>query len=307
MKPNPSAPEPHDALLARIGASLAAYIDSPDEAQLGRAYELGREALAQGYSIPEVVALHGQALRECIGTGTLDPSALHLHSSHLAELLSSYEMTHRGYRDAIAGLRHLNETLEREIQRIAHALHDEAGQLLVSVHLALAELEQYVQPEEKHRLRGAQGLLRETEQQLRRLSHELRPTILDDLGWLPAIEFLAAGVSKRTQVQVEVRATVSSRLSSAVETALYRTVQEALTNAARHARAARVCIEVARNGDTLRCSINDDGIGFDPDRAGGGLGLKGMRERLSAVNGILQINSSPGNGTRILLQLPMDP
>jgi signal transduction histidine kinase len=217
-------------------------------------------------------------------------------------------MTHRGYREAVIGLRHLNETLEQEAKRIAHALHDEAGQLLVSVHLALAELERDCPLTAQPGFRRVQGQLEQIEYQLRHLSHELRPTVLDDLGWLPAIEFLADGVSKRAQLPIQVRSSFSGRLPEAIETALYRVVQEALTNASRHARATWVRIEVECDADRLRCVISDDGVGFDVascDR-GSGLGLKGMRERLSAVEGTLQIASTPGEGTQILVQLPMD-
>jgi signal transduction histidine kinase len=217
-------------------------------------------------------------------------------------------MTHRGYREAVTGLRHVNESLEQEIKRIAHALHDEAGQLLVSVHLALAELERDSLPAARPGFRRVQGQLEQIEYQLRHLSHELRPTVLDDLGWLAAIEFLADGVSKRAQLPIHVHSSVSGRLPPAIETALYRAVQEALTNASRHARASCVRIEVEREVDTLRCVISDDGIGFDIALCdgGGGLGLKGMRERLAAVGGSVQISSAPGEGTRIRLRLPME-
>jgi signal transduction histidine kinase len=228
-------------------------------------------------------------------------------TAFLGECLSSYEMAHRGYREAVIGLRHLNETLEQEIKRIAHALHDEGGQLLVSVHLALAELERDCPVALEPAFRHLQALLEQSEQQLRRLSHELRPTMLDELGWLPAIEFLADGVSKRARLPIHVRSSISGRLPAAIETALYRTVQEALTNASRHARASQVSIEVDREADSLCCVISDDGIGFDVASAGGGgLGLKGMRERLSAVAGTLQITSAPGNGTQVRLRMPME-
>jgi signal transduction histidine kinase len=294
----------------QFAAALAAYVGHAEEVHLGRAYELGRAALTQGWSIPRVVAAHGRALQAALGEAggsELIRSTLGLSAAFLAESLSSYEMTHRGYREAVIGLRHLNETLEQEAKRIAHALHDEAGQMLVSVHLALAELERDCPPAAQLGFRHVQGLLEQIEYQLRHLSHELRPTVLDDLGWLAAIEFLAEGVSKRARLPIHVRSSVPGRLPAAIETVLYRTVQEALTNASRHSRASCVNIEVDREADTLRCLISDDGVGFDiASNGGGGLGLKGMRERLSAVDGTLQITSSPGNGTQIRLRLPME-
>jgi signal transduction histidine kinase len=294
----------------RFGAALAAYIACPDEAHLGRAYELGRVALTQGRSIPLMVSTHGRAMQAILnesGGNELIGPLLERGAAFLGESLSSYEMAHLGYREAVIGLRHLNETLEQEAKRIAHALHDEAGQLLVSVHLALADLARDCPSALQPAFRHVQELLKQSEHQLRRLSHELRPLILDELGWLPAIEFLADGVSQRAQLPIHVRSSVSGRLPAAVETALYRTVQEALTNASRHARASRVDIEVDREADSLCCVIRDNGMGFDVASSGGsGLGLKGMRERLSAVAGTLQITSAPGNGTQIRLRMPME-
>jgi signal transduction histidine kinase len=300
-----------NSLEEHFAAALASYVAHAEEAHLGRAYELGRAALTQGWSIPHVVAIHGRALLALLGeAGGSDVirSTLGLGAAFLSESLSSYEMTHRGYREAVVALRHLNDTLEQEIKRIAHALHDEAGQLLVHVHLALAELARDCPPATQPEFHRVQGLLEQIEYQLRHLSHELRPTVLDDLGWLAAIEFLADGVAKRAQLPIHVSSSVSQRLPAAIETALYRAVQEALTNASRHALASCVRIEVDREADTLRCVISDDGIGFDVAACGGGggLGLKGMHERLSAVDGTLQITSTPGEGTQIRLQLPME-
>jgi two-component system, NarL family, sensor histidine kinase UhpB len=298
------------SLEEQLTTALAAYVAHAEEMHLGRAYELGRAALAQGWSIPHVVATYSRAMLGVLGEGgggDMTRKTLELGAAFLAESLSSYEMTHRGYREAIIGLRHLNDTLEQQVKRIAHALHDEAGQLLVSVYLALADLERDCPPAAQPGFRRVQGQLEQIEYQLRHLSHELRPTVLDDLGWLPAIEFLADGVSKRARLPIRVRSSVSERLPAAIETALYRTIQEALTNASRHARATRVEIEVDREADALCCLISDDGIGFEvgSSAGGGGLGLKGMRERLSAVNGTLQITSTPSQGTRIRLLLPM--
>src|SRR5213592_187120 len=185
---------------------------------------------------------------------------------------------------AQAALRRLNETLEEKAKRIAHALHDEAGQLLASVHLALEGIARDLAPSVSHRLKAVTGLLDQIEAHLRRLSHELRPTILDDLGLVPALEFLSEGVSKRTKLQVTVEGLTIGRLTTPVETALYRIVQEALNNATKHAQASRARIQVEQNGHLIRCLVSDDGIGFDVQAAlnkkgDKGLGLIGIRER----------------------------
>jgi signal transduction histidine kinase len=290
-------------------AALSAHVAGAGEASLTRGYELGRDALTKGRSIPDIIGVHNAALQtllvetnsQCTAQAVLDSAA-----AFLAETLSPFEMTHRGYRDALVAWRHINETLEEEIRRIAHALHDESGQLLVSVHLQLARLAREL-PAAEFQLRDCQNLLNQAEQQLRQLSHELRPMVLDDLGWLAAVEFLAASVSSRARVPVEVHSSVKQRLPAAVEIALYRVVQEALTNAARHAAATRICVEIDRAGGCLHGLISDDGVGFDLGACIGraGLGLKGMRERLAALGGALQIVSHPGHGAQIRFQLPM--
>jgi two-component system, NarL family, sensor histidine kinase UhpB len=208
-------------------------------------------------------------------------------------------------------LHHLNEALEEEIKRIAHALHDEAGQLLASVHIVLADLARELPTHASRRLQEVRGLLDKIEEQLRHLSHELRPTILDDLGLGPALEFLADGVSRRTGLLIVVEGSPEKRLPATTETALYRVVQEVLTNVTKHAQATRVTIRFQRHGRLLQCSIRDNGVGFDvravaTRRGARGLGLIGIQERLNAVSGTLTIVSAPGSGTELIITTPVE-
>lgn len=196
---------------------------------------------------------------------------------------------------------------EEEARRIAHELHDQAGQLLASVHIALDNLGQQV-PERAGTLRELHAQLDRVEAQLRQLSRELRPTILDDLGLAAALDWLAQGVAERTGLAITVDAPIG-RLPSPVETALYRVIQEALINASRHARAASVRIEVREGDHHIRASVRDDGEGFDADatlarRGDRGLGLIGMRERVEALGGLLTIQSTPGKGTEVSVTIP---
>jgi signal transduction histidine kinase len=294
--------------------ALTTYLDGAGEQALGAAYELGRAAVTDGKGILDFVAIHQAALQKLFSdprrTGDL-ARVLCGAEEFLAEGLSPYEMTHRGFREAIASLRHLNETLEQEIQRIARAVHDEAGQLLVAVHLALADVARDAPSPLRDRIQLTAGLLNQIEEQLRRLSHELRPTVLDDLGLAPAIRFLADGFSKRTGLTIPVITGLQDRLPKNVETAVYRIVQEALTNVARHSRARCVRIQLERVGRTLRCVIEDDGTGFDvpavlASQPRKGLGLLGMQERLNAIGGTLRVRSALGNGTELLIQLPLE-
>jgi PAS domain S-box-containing protein len=208
-------------------------------------------------------------------------------------------------------LLHLNEALEAEVGRIAHALHDEAGQLLATVHIVLADIARELPSHASRRLQEVRGLLDKIEEELRHLSHELRPTILDDLGLGPALEFLADGVSRRTGLLISVDGSPDKRLPAATETALYRIVQEVLTNVTKHAQATRVRIRFQRDGRLLRCSIRDNGVGFDvlaatTRRGSRGLGLIGIQERLNAVGGTLSIHSAPGSGTELIITTPAE-
>jgi signal transduction histidine kinase len=283
------------------------------EEGLIHAYELGRGGLKAGKSLLEIASLHHEALMELFNESSgaeHRTEFLRASAAFLGESLSPYEMAHRGFQDAVKALRQLNETLEEEIKRIAHAVHDEAGQLLVAVRLALADVERELPKTQQEHCKQIEQLLDQVEEQLRRYSHDLRPTILDDLGWLPAIRVLAERVSKRADLSVRVKTTFDGRLPGAVEIAIYRIVQEALTNVTKHAQASRVSIQVRRSGGVLSCSIRDDGAGFDPaavrsDRSRSGLGLIGMQERLSAIGGMLAIDSAPGRGTKLLIKVPV--
>jgi signal transduction histidine kinase len=299
---------------AEYAATLREYAMGGGEAVLRRAYELGRRAIAERKSLLELVSLHHKTLNElCVNS--VDPRSqgqvVQASCDFLSECVSPYEMAQRGFQDAVKALRQLNETLEEEIKRIAYSVHDEAGQLLVAVHLALANLAEDLPPEQRAQLTHIEGLLNEVEKHLRRYSHELRPTILDDLGWIPAIRFLAEGVSKRANLPIHIAAKVSGRLPGTIETTLYRVVQEALTNAVKHAQAKNVWIRAWIKDRVLHCAIRDDGAGFDAQAVEAstgrkGLGLIAMRERLSAIGGTLWIESSRRRGTELLIRLPME-
>jgi signal transduction histidine kinase len=161
-------------------------------------------------------------------------------------------------------------------------------------------------------LRAVREHLDRIEDHLRRLSHELRPRILDDLGLAAALEFLADGVMKRAGIVVTTEVDLPERLPPVVETTLYRFIQEALTNAAKYARPTRVSVLVAREARRIRCAVRDDGTGFDvaevlARRGNPSLGLIGTRDRVEALGGILNIASTPGKGTELLVLIPVEP
>jgi PAS domain S-box-containing protein len=208
-------------------------------------------------------------------------------------------------------LHRLNEALEERAKHIAHELHDEASQLLVSVHIAIDGMVNTLPPSAQQTIGEVKDLIERIETELRRLSHELRPTILDDLGLVPAVEFLTQGVSKRFGIGIAVEGDTSGRLSPQVEVALYRIVQEALNNITKHARANHVSVRLQKEENKVRLTVTDDGTGFDVQSIMGqkgrsGLGLIGIRERLIPLRGECIINSSPGKGTEISVLVPSE-
>lgn len=198
------------------------------------------------------------------------------------------------------------EAQEEERRRVARELHDEAAQALTSllVHIRLLERAEDPLAAREH-TRELRALTAEALEQVRRVALELRPTILDDLGLLAALEwrvdeFNAAGAARAT-LAVGCR---ELQLAHAAELACFRVAQEALTNIARHAGASTVVISLGCADGQLTLMIGDDGRGFDPAAAPAGLGLRGMRERLTLVGGELAITSRPGAGTRLIARVP---
>lgn len=301
-------------LEARYISALKDYLASQGEPALQQAYELGREVLDQGSGVLEMATLHHKALAGLLAATPTPEEAARIvmtAGGFFIESLGPFEMTHRGFREASTTLLRLNERLEEEAKRIAHALHDEAGQMLAWAYIALAEVARDLPVPFQGGLQQVKAALEKIEEQLRRMSHELRPTILDDLGLLPALEFLADGISKRANLPITVSGPKNGRLPFSIETALYRIVQEALTNVARHARATHVNVQLVRGSQMISCSITDDGIGFDVAtvmsmKGREGLGLVGIRDRLGVLKGALQVNSEPGTGTELLIRIPLE-
>jgi signal transduction histidine kinase len=197
---------------------------------------------------------------------------------------------------------------ELERKRLARELHDETGQALTSILLGLKTVEEAKTPEEAHGAAAQlRGLIVQTLQSVRRLAVELRPKALDDFGLVPALERLADTFGQASGIAVDLETPIAEeRLPAEVETALYRIVQEALTNVAKHAGATRVSILVTRKDGAVTAVIEDDGRGFEAGGTdGAGLGLVGMKERLGLLNGRFQIESTEGSGTTIVAEVPV--
>ncbi len=298
-----------DGLQIDYERTLKAYLRDGGENCLKQAYELGRRALGEGKGILDMVGVHQQTL-EHILDGQASADLVRRAGDFLTESMSPYEMTHRAFGEANETLRRLNESLEGETRRIARALHDESGQLLAAVHIQLLQLARHLSPSAQSSLRDIEALLEQIEQQLRNFSHDLRPTVLDDYGLVPALQSLAERFSKRFGTPVSVDSKPMPRLTKTTEAAMYRIAQEGLNNVARHAKATRVHIRLWMSPGELHCRIRDDGVGFDPaalPRASkNALGLIGIRERLNVLGGSLEILSAPQQGTELKIEVPVE-
>ena len=140
---------------------------------------------------------------------------------------------------------------------------------------------------------------------LRRIVVELRPKALDDFGLVPALDALSGSVSDATNLDVEFKADDFPRLRAEAETALYRIVQEGLTNVVRHAQATTASVYIGSTPDSVRLTIEDDGCGFDaPHTSGEGFGLEGIRERVQLLGGRFVVSSTEGHGTLLVVEVP---
>jgi signal transduction histidine kinase len=211
------------------------------------------------------------------------------------------DLSERVGRETVRGLL---EGQERERKRLARELHDETGQALTSILLGLKPLEQQVGEEPVALVRE---LVTSALEDVRRLAVELRPSALDDFGLAPALERLASIVGDASSLNVQINvASLPVSFSPDHETALYRIVQEALTNIVKHAAARSVSIVVAAGDGVVRAVIEDDGDGFDPTTIrSGALGLLGMRERILVLGGRFDVQSTPGAGSTLVVELPM--
>ncbi|MFH1639970.1 MAG: PAS domain S-box protein, partial [Chloroflexota bacterium] len=204
--------------------------------------------------------------------------------------------------------RRLVEAQENERRAISRELHDQTGQYLTALKLLLGKAERQAPPKVAASIGEAINVANELLAQVRELSLNLRPPMLDDLGLLAAMLWHFERYTARTQVKVRFRhAGLGIHFASEVSTAAYRIVQEALTNVARHAHVKEVAVRVWVDKDRLFLRVEDKGLGFDPVRVdmGDSSGLNGMRERALMLGGSLNIDSAPGAGTTMTAELPL--
>ncbi|MFQ5944071.1 MAG: GAF domain-containing protein [Anaerolineales bacterium] len=205
--------------------------------------------------------------------------------------------------------RRLVKIQESERRHVAGELHDEIGQMLTGLRFTLERCRQLPREQANAKLKEAEELTRELMSRLREISLDLHPSMLDDMGLVPALIWQFDRFTTQTGVRVDFEHSgMGSRLPSDLETAAYRITQEALTNVARHTGADEVTVQIDEEGSRLSLRIEDQGPGFDPESlkdARNRVGLTGMYERAVALGGRFAIRSSEGEGTRILAELPV--
>jgi signal transduction histidine kinase len=264
------------------------------------------------------------AVTERVGRGDYDVQVRRRANDEIGDLAEAFNSMLSAIRQAEA-IRNERERLrqvflkrviraqEEERRRVARELHDETGQALASLMVGLRNVESAPTPSKmRTRLLELREILASTLDRVRRLAYDLRPSVLDDLGLLSALSIHAHQYQERFKVKVDVQVVGvdSGDLSPEVETTIYRIVQEALLNAARHASCTHIDVLLQVRDGQLSVIIEDNGCGFDVDQIFGKehsqtkLGLYGMKERAELVGGDLEIESKPGKGCTIYLNVP---
>lgn len=268
----------------------------------------------QGGKVRWVRAI-GRAHHAGQGAGHIEQSEM-IHG-----VLADIEPRKRAEAERLDLLRRIAEAQEKEQRRIARELHDQVGQTVTGLALGLKGLERKLAAGELgqaalQHVQWLQTLANGIGRDIHRAASDLRPAALDDLGLPKALAALAADWSARYGIVVDIHASgLEERLTSEVETLVYRIVQEAITNVLKHAAAQSVSIVLERRGDRLRVVIEDDGRGFDAqvddtalprnDSVRPRLGLSSIRERLALIGGGMRLESRPGAGTALFIQVPL--
>jgi PAS domain S-box-containing protein len=221
------------------------------------------------------------------------------------------------YREAGVRLQNLSRRLieiqEIERHQLAVELHDEMGQLLTAIQMNLKSIQTFEDAKTKPAyLEESLKLLGQLLEQVRNLSLELRPLVLDHLGLVPALRWYVDRLAQRGVIKAEFKSKITQeRFTPQIETTCFRIAQEALTNALRHSQAKHVKVELTRDDSKLILTISDDGIGIDTEeverrmKEGMSFGIEGMRERASLVNGTFNLSLNEGSGTTIAVGIPL--
>ncbi|HLX69228.1 MAG TPA: ATP-binding protein, partial [Verrucomicrobiae bacterium] len=256
-----------------------------------------------------LTASNSKLKREIARRQTVEKVLKNSEQNHRQLLDQSHQMQEQ--------LRHVSHQIlhaqEEERKRISRELHDEIAQTLVGINQHLAALTREAAANPKgigQKIARTQRLVEKSVDLVHQFARELRPTVLDDLGLIPALHAFVKEFSKRTGIRIQLTAFAAvEKLETAKRTVLYRVAQEALTNIARHADASRVEVSLRKLPRAFGLTIKDNGKAFQVERVLSAkknirLGLLGMRERVEMVGGSLRVESSPGQGTTIRAEIP---
>lgn len=199
---------------------------------------------------------------------------------------------------------------EQEKSRVARELHDELAQSLTALKMDTIWVRENLEGDvavTDRKLGDMLAMLDSSVAATRRIAADLRPLVLDDLGLMPAVEWLVQNFTQRTGVTCELEADEDLELEEPYATAVFRIVQESLVNVAKHSKAKRVKVVMDLDGPEMLLSVQDDGVGFSPaaGRKPNSLGLAGLRERARLLKGTISLQSQPGSGTRVEARIPI--
>jgi signal transduction histidine kinase len=305
---SPAESKSHQVMRRMRSERVDSALEDPEIHPEGEAQKLDVQA---GLWVPLVV--RGEAIGVIAAADKMDRDPrfsdedLRLAEAFGSRAAGAVELTRRVSRDTV---RSMLQAQELERSRLSRDLHDQTGQALAALLLGLNAARRAGTLEDAQAsLADLDGIVREALADVRSIAVRLRPAALDELGLGAALERLASTVGDGESTHVSVTTTLSDerRLPAEIETAVYRIVQEAAANAIRHGGAGRVDVTVVTRPDVVIATVEDDGCGFDPAAvAGGRLGLAGMRERAGLFNGRLRIESTPGHGASVTVELPLE-
>lgn len=222
-----------------------------------------------------------------------------LEKQHVEKLLKEQELI---------GINAMLEGQEKEREKIAEELHDTIGSSLATLKLYIESLDDGRKKEDYHQLhQKTSHLLEETYDEVRKIAHSKSAGVLIRKGLVPAVESMASRISEARKIDIQVIGTgLEDRLENSVEISIFRSIQELLSNAVKYSRASEMVVQMTQHDEMLNIMVEDNGVGFDPGKVQWGLGYTTIQNRVDDFGGDLTIDSSPGNGTTVILNIPVD-
>ncbi|MEO5564585.1 MAG: sensor histidine kinase, partial [Chitinophagaceae bacterium] len=230
----------------------------------------------------------------------------------VTERLRAEEQLRQSYDELRRLASHLQEVREEERTKMSREIHDQLGQQLTVMKMDISWMHKKMQNAEqpiKNRMEELKDVMDDTVKLVRRIASDLRPSLLDDMGLLAAVEWHSSEFGKRSGINIELTGLKEEPyLSKACKISLFRIIQESLTNVGRYANANNVIISFENIDNQFVLTVKDDGVGFDMDATSskGTLGILGMRERTAMMGGTYEIMSMPGNGTTVRVTVSFD-